>query len=76
MKPSGWRKWVPLSFMIIAVFLHTFSGSLFFGHHWSDVLEAYGVYIMGALSLFASCAAALTALRLEGWPNRYGGYYQ
>ena len=79
MKPSGWRKWVPLSFMIIAVFLHTFSGSLFFGFYWSDVLEAYGVYIIGALSLFVSCAAALTALRLEGWPNRYGrigGYHQ
>jgi alpha-1,2-mannosyltransferase len=72
MKPSGWRKWVPLSFMIIAVFLHTFSGSLFFGFYWSDVLEAYGVYIIGALSLFVSCAAALTALRVEGWPNRYG----
>ena len=72
MKPSGWGRWVPLSFMIIAVFLHTFSGSLFFGRHWSDVLEAYGVYIIGGLSLFVSCAAALTALRLEGWPNRYG----
>ncbi|MBW1642668.1 MAG: DUF2029 domain-containing protein [Deltaproteobacteria bacterium] len=72
MKPSGWRRWVPLTFMIIAIFLQTFSGSLFFGHYWSDVLEAYGVYIIGALSLFAGCAAALTALRLEGWPNRYG----
>ncbi len=72
MKPSGWSRWVPLTFMIIAIFLHTFSGSLFFGHYWSDVLEAYGVYIIGALSLFVSCAAALTALRLEGWPNRYG----
>jgi hypothetical protein len=74
MKPSGWRKWVPLSFMIIGIFLHTFSGSLFFGFYRSDVLEAYGVYIMGALSLFVSCAAALTALRLEGWPNRHRGY--
>jgi alpha-1,2-mannosyltransferase len=72
MKPSGWRRWVPLSFMIIGVFLQNFSGNLFFGRHWSDVLEAYGVYIIGALSLFVSCAAALTALRLEGWPNRYG----
>jgi alpha-1,2-mannosyltransferase len=72
MKPSGWSKWMPLTFMIIGVFLHTFSGSLFFGRHWSDVLEAYGVYITGAISLFVSCASALTALRLEGWPNRYG----
>jgi len=72
MKPSRWNRWVPLIFMIIAIFLHTFSGSLFFGYHLSDVLEAYGVYMIGALSLFVSCAAALTALRLEGWPNRYG----
>jgi len=70
-KPSGWRKWVPLTFLVIAVLFHTFSGNLFFGHHGSDVLEAYGAYILGALSLFMGCAAVLTALRLDHWPDRY-----
>ncbi|MGB9499110.1 MAG: hypothetical protein ACKVE4_05040 [Dissulfuribacterales bacterium] len=52
-------------------FFHTFSGNLFFGRYGSDVLEAYGVYVFGALSLFVSCAAVLTALRLDDWPDRY-----
>jgi alpha-1,2-mannosyltransferase len=72
MKPLGWRKWVPLTFMVVAVFLHTFSGNLFFGRHGSDVLEAYGVHIMGAVLLFFGCAAVLTALRLDNWPDRFG----
>ncbi|MCF8112129.1 MAG: DUF2029 domain-containing protein [Desulfobacteraceae bacterium] len=71
MNPSGWKKWVPLSFLAAAVFLHTFTSSLYFGDYGSDVLEAYGVFVIGALFLFMGCAAALTALRRRNWPERH-----
>ena len=70
MKPSGWKKWIPLSFLIIAVLMHNFTSNFLFSHYWSDVLEAYGVHVIGIFSLFISCATALTALRLQGWPDR------
>ncbi|MEA1967286.1 MAG: glycosyltransferase family 87 protein [Thermodesulfobacteriota bacterium] len=69
-KPSGWSKWIPLSFMILAIFLHNFTSSFFFGNYGSDVLEAYGVHVIGGLLLFVSCAVALKTLRLQGWPNQ------
>jgi hypothetical protein len=72
MKPSGWRRWVPLSFMVVAALLHSFSGDVFFGFYWSNVLEAYGVHLIGAFFLFAGCATVLTTLRMERWPDRYG----
>jgi len=70
MHPAGWKKWVPLVFMGAGILLHTFTSSAFFGDYASDVLEAYGVFVIGALFLFISCALALTALRREGWPER------
>ena len=72
MRPTGWRKWVPLSSLILGVFCHSFLSSSTLGHYWSDVAEAYGVYLLGGISLFVGCSAALTALRLSGWPNRSG----
>ncbi|MFO7839802.1 MAG: glycosyltransferase family 87 protein [Desulfosalsimonadaceae bacterium] len=70
MRPSGRRKWVPLVFTAMGIFLHTFTSSAFFGSYLSDVLEAYGVFVIGALFLFISCASVLTVLRREGWPDR------
>jgi len=39
------------------------------GYYWSNVAEAYGVYLIGALALFIGCAAILRALHLDGWPD-------
>lgn len=72
MRPTGWRKWVPLSSLILGIFCHSFLSGSTLGHYWSDVAEAYGIYLLGGISLFVGCSAALTALRLSGWPNRSG----
>ena len=71
MRPTGWCKWVPLSCMALAIFCHSFVNNSTLGHYWSDVAEAYGVYLMGGISLFVGCSADLMALRLSGWPNRF-----
>lgn len=70
MNPWGWKKWVPLALMAAGVFLHTFTSSFFFGDYGSDVLEAYGVFVIGAFFLFIACAAALAALQRQKWPDR------
>jgi len=70
MKPSGWRKKVPLALLAIAAFLHTFTASSFFGSRGSDILESYGVFLIGAVCLFIACGTALTVLRRENWPPR------
>lgn len=69
-RPLGWRKWVPLLSLIGAAVMHTFTSSMFFGNHGSDLLEAYGVFVFGACLLFIACGAVLIALRLDGWPDR------
>jgi hypothetical protein len=53
-----------------AVAMHSFSGNLFFGHHGSDILEAWGIHFWGAFALFISCGLALTDLRRRKWPKR------
>ncbi len=70
MKPSGWKKWVPLVFLALGLVLHTFTSSSFFGGYGSDLLEAYGVFVIGAFFLFIGCGAVLAALRRENWPDR------
>lgn len=72
MKPVGWGKWVPVSSLIIAILCHFVLNDLTLGHYWSNVAEAYGVYLLGGISLFVGCSAALTGLRLSEWPNRSG----
>ena len=68
-RPSLWRKWVPLYSLIFAsICLLLFSESTI-GHYWSDVAEAYGVYLFGAIALFVGCAAILRILRKDGWPD-------
>jgi hypothetical protein len=68
-RASGWRKWVPLVSLIFAsCCLLLFSDSTI-GYYWSNVAEAYGVYLIGAIALFIGCAAILRALRLAGWPD-------
>jgi len=69
-KPYGWRKWVPLLSLIGAMLLHTFTSSMFFGNHGSDLLEAYGVFVFGAFLLFIACGTVLIALRVDDWPAR------
>jgi|GEM_PF-1354352 len=66
MRPTGWRKWVPLSSLIVAVFCHSLISDSTLGHYRSNIAEAYGVYLLGGISLFVGCSAALTALRLDG----------
>ena len=69
-RPLGWRKWLPLLSLAGAIVLHTFTSSMFFGNHGSDLLEAYGVFVFGALLLFIECGSVLIAVRLDGWPAR------
>lgn len=70
MRPIGWQKWLPLAALTGGVVLHTFTSSFFWGSYFSDVLEAYGVFVIGALFLFVGCASALAGLRRHGWPSR------
>lgn len=67
MKPSRWRKWVPLYSLLFASACFLLFSDSTLGHYWSNVAEAYGVYVIGGLSLFVGCAAVLTTMRLEGW---------
>lgn len=69
MRPAGWRKWAPLYSLIFASVCFLLFSDSTIGQYWSDVAEAYSVYVIGALSLFVGCAAALKALRSEGWPD-------
>jgi hypothetical protein len=66
-RPSGWRRFVPLGALVFAVVCHNFFASGFIGYHWSNVAEAIGVYAWGALALFAGCAVGLDTLRRNGW---------
>jgi len=69
MRPSGWRKWLPLVSLVFAsICLLLFSDSTI-GRYWSNVAEAYGIYLMGGIALFVGCAAILSALRLDDWPE-------
>ncbi len=72
MRPRGWRKWLPLSSLTVAVFCHSLVSDSTLGHYWSNVAEAYGVFLFGGISLFVGCSAALTALRLSRWPSHTG----
>jgi hypothetical protein len=69
MRPAGWRKWMPLGSLIFASVCFLLFSDSTLGRYWSDVAEAYSVYVIGAISLFVGCAAVLKALRLEGWPD-------
>ncbi len=69
MGPSGWKKWVPVYSLIFASICFLFSSNSTLGHYWSNVAEAYGVYLIGGISLFVGCSAVLMALRLDGWPT-------
>lgn len=71
-KPSGWRKWVPLSALIASSIPILLSGEVVLGQYWSDIAEAYGAYVIGTLFLFAGCAAILEAMRLDSLPNSLG----
>lgn len=69
-KPTGWRRYLPTALMILAIVLHTFTSSFFFGDYWSDVLEAYGVHVIGILFLFAGCGIALNTLQTREDPGQ------
>jgi len=64
---TGWRRWVPTTFLSLGVLCHLGFSETLLGEHYSNVAEAYGVYVIGALCLFAGCAVVLAIFRQQGW---------
>ncbi|MFC1497590.1 glycosyltransferase family 87 protein [Verrucomicrobiota bacterium] len=58
-KPEGWKKWVPAGFLAGALIFHSVFSESIMGEYWSNMSEAYGVYILGGIFLFIGCSVVL-----------------